>query len=179
MSYVRPVSVLLSLALLTVAGCSSSSSSEVSGPPAPSDPLPALQAVTDGVEPGRIVDSAGREVLLRGVNVNAIAPHLAEGFHVGRVGKSEFLERVEQQLTRYRVDDPSLRHFETVFPGDGGAEVVFDATCAVRSADEFVNRLPSRWRVRMVEEGGRWRVVEVEVLPAPLSPLRDLHDWLP
>ena len=68
MSCVKPVSVRLALALLAAVGCSSS---EVAGPPAPSDALPALRAVTDGVEPGRIVDSTGREVLLRGVNVNA------------------------------------------------------------------------------------------------------------
>jgi len=112
-------------------------------------------------------------------NVSAIAPHLAESFHVEHLGKSEFLERAEQRLSHYRVDNQSLRHFETVFPNDSEAEVVFDATCTVRSADRFVSRLPSRWRVRMVEEDGRWRLTEVEVLPAPLSPIRDLRDWLP
>ncbi|NNE18152.1 MAG: cellulase family glycosylhydrolase [Myxococcales bacterium] len=71
MSDVKAVRCLALLSLLAVLGCSSSTSSESAGPPAPSDSLPALSAVTDGVEPGRIVDSAGREVLLRGVNVNA------------------------------------------------------------------------------------------------------------
>jgi len=118
------------------------------------------------------------ELVDRG-NVNAIAPHLAEDFHVGGMGKSEFLERAEQQLTRYRVDHPSLRHFETFFPNKGEVEAVFDATCTVRSVDRFVDRLPSRWRVRMVKGEGRWRLVEVEVLPTPFSPIRDLSDWLP
>jgi hypothetical protein len=112
-------------------------------------------------------------------DVNAIAPHLAENFRVGHFGKPEFLERAEQRLSHYRVDDPTLRHFETVFPNDGEAEVVFDAMCTVRSADHFEGRLPSRWRVRMVEGGGRWRLVEVEALPTQLSPIRDLRDWLP
>lgn len=40
-------------------------------PPAPGNPLPALKAVTNGTEPGRIVDSNDRQVLLRGVNVNS------------------------------------------------------------------------------------------------------------
>lgn len=39
--------------------------------PAPDNPLPALMAVTNGTEPGRILDSSGRQVLLRGVNVNS------------------------------------------------------------------------------------------------------------
>lgn len=68
MSYVKSLRALVLLAPLTALGCTSSDSS--SSPPAPGDSLPALHAVIDGVEPGRIVDSNGREVLLRGVNVN-------------------------------------------------------------------------------------------------------------
>ena len=65
----KPVPCLLFLTLLSALGCSTTSGD--SGPPAPSDPLPALQAVPDAEDVGRIVDSTGREVLLRGVNVNA------------------------------------------------------------------------------------------------------------
>ena len=65
----KPVPYLLFLTLLSALGCSTTSGD--SGPPAPSDPLPALQAVPDAEDVGRIVDSTGREVLLRGVNVNA------------------------------------------------------------------------------------------------------------
>jgi len=60
---------LFVVSLLTLAACSESNGS--SGPPAPSDPLPALRAIPDVVDGGRIVDASGREVLLRGVNVNA------------------------------------------------------------------------------------------------------------
>lgn len=49
------------LASLLVLGCI----------PMSGDPLPSLKAVTNGTEPGRIVDSFGREVLLRGVNLNS------------------------------------------------------------------------------------------------------------
>jgi endoglycosylceramidase len=58
--------------LLVLAGCSTSAGS---GPPAPDDPLPALQAIPDPVAGGRIVDANGREVLLRGVNVNALVEY--------------------------------------------------------------------------------------------------------
>lgn len=60
---------LLLVALLASAACSESNGS--SGTAGPSGPLPALQAIPDAVEGGRIVDASGREVLLRGVNVNA------------------------------------------------------------------------------------------------------------
>ncbi|RLB38256.1 MAG: hypothetical protein DRH30_11780 [Deltaproteobacteria bacterium] len=53
----------------SVLGCSSSSEGGYSAP-APNDALPPLSAVPDA-DIGRIVDSSGREVLLRGVNVNA------------------------------------------------------------------------------------------------------------
>ncbi len=70
MSWMKPVRLLVVLTLLTSLGCSSSSSDR-SSVPAPGDSLPALHAVPDEIDVGRIVDAAGREVLLRGVNVNA------------------------------------------------------------------------------------------------------------
>lgn len=70
MTYSKPISSVLVVSMLGLLGCSGSSAS-TAGPPAPSDPLPALQAVPDAVDVGRIVDFTGREVLLRGVNVNA------------------------------------------------------------------------------------------------------------
>jgi endoglycosylceramidase len=62
----------VALAVLVVASCSSNEQSEG---PSPGDPLPALRAVADMEGGGRIVDSAGREVLLRGVNVNAFVEY--------------------------------------------------------------------------------------------------------
>jgi len=55
--------------LLASVACSSSGSG--SSVPSPGDPLPALHAIPDVQNVGRIVDATGREVLLRGVNVNA------------------------------------------------------------------------------------------------------------
>ncbi|AUP77301.1 glycoside hydrolase family 5 protein [Flavivirga eckloniae] len=40
-------------------------------PPKPDAPLSALRAVVDGAKPGIIVDSLGRQILLRGVNANS------------------------------------------------------------------------------------------------------------
>ncbi len=70
MSWMKPIRLLVVLTLLTSLGCSSSSSDR-SSVPTPGDPLPALHAVPGEIDVGRIVDATGREVLLRGVNVNA------------------------------------------------------------------------------------------------------------
>jgi len=70
MSYSKPVVALVLSCWLVAVGCSSSSEGGAA-PPAPSDPLPALRAVPGTSSVGPIVDAAGREVLLRGVNVNA------------------------------------------------------------------------------------------------------------
>jgi endoglycosylceramidase len=64
----RAVAAVITASLALSVACSSSSSSTG---PSPSDPLPALRAVPDVDGGGRIVDVDGREVLLRGVNVNA------------------------------------------------------------------------------------------------------------
>lgn len=61
--------MLITLAALTILnGCNNISDHHQ---PSPGDPLPSLSAVTNETEPGCIVDSTGREVLLRGVNVNS------------------------------------------------------------------------------------------------------------
>ncbi len=52
-----------------------SACSESPGTSGPDRTLPALRAIADPVEGGRIVDVAGREVLLRGVNVNALVEY--------------------------------------------------------------------------------------------------------
>jgi len=64
---------LLVVFLLGLAACSESSGS--SNTAGPSGPLPALHAVPDSVAGGRIVDTSGREILLRGVNVNALVEY--------------------------------------------------------------------------------------------------------
>ena len=70
----RRPSLICSTALISLcfAACGEDASE---GSPDPGDPLPALAAVADPVEGGRIVDSRGREVLLRGVNVNAFVEY--------------------------------------------------------------------------------------------------------
>ncbi|MGD8825228.1 MAG: cellulase family glycosylhydrolase [Myxococcales bacterium] len=70
MSHDPLIPLLLSLSLS--AGCGESSNS---GPPSPGDPLPVLQAVPGAASSGRIIDESGREVLLRGVNVNAFVDY--------------------------------------------------------------------------------------------------------
>ena len=104
---------------------------------------------------------------------------LTADFRAVEMDRDAFLDRVSRALTRRQVDSPRLRGFEITFPRYGQAVAVFDATCEVRSVDLFAGRLPSRWRLTCREQAGEWLVEEMEALPSPLSPIRDLRDWLP
>lgn len=66
-------------AALLVAGCSGEGDDAESrhGGTAAGEPLPRLHAEPDPTGGGRLVDAEGREVLLRGVNVNALAEYWA------------------------------------------------------------------------------------------------------
>ncbi|MEW6272856.1 MAG: cellulase family glycosylhydrolase [Thermodesulfobacteriota bacterium] len=73
----RAHAALVALALLA---CATASCSDAPGTPSAGVlRLPALHAEPDPLRGGRIVDAEGREVLLRGVNVNALAEHWAFG----------------------------------------------------------------------------------------------------
>ena len=66
--------VLSRLALSLVLACASFGCSDTTPPPAPAA-LSFLHAEPDPLEGGRIVDALGREVLLRGANVNSFAEY--------------------------------------------------------------------------------------------------------
>ncbi|HEY8513945.1 MAG TPA: cellulase family glycosylhydrolase [Candidatus Binatia bacterium] len=70
---------LRALALALVVSVFSACSDAPSAPRDDALRLPALHAEPDPVRGGRIVDAEGREVLLRGVNVNALAEYWAFG----------------------------------------------------------------------------------------------------
>ena len=112
-------------------------------------------------------------------DVPAIGRRLTSDFSAADLDREAFLARLIQALTRRQVDRPRLRGFEIAFPAPGQAIATFDASCEVRSAEAFAGRLPSRWRLTCRERAGEWLVAEIEALPAPLSPIRDLRDWLP
>ncbi|MGH9050392.1 MAG: cellulase family glycosylhydrolase, partial [Acidimicrobiia bacterium] len=70
----RSVLAVVAVALL-VAGCSGDGDDAAPRDPVPG--LPRVHAEPDPVGGGRLVDADGREVLLRGVNVNALAEYWA------------------------------------------------------------------------------------------------------
>lgn len=59
---------ITSFTLLVLGSCQNGNKTVIR---TPDDPLPSFMAATNETEPGRIVDSLGRQVLLRGVNVNS------------------------------------------------------------------------------------------------------------
>lgn len=111
-------------------------------------------------------------------DIPALKIHLAGDFEVAGLDRDEFLSRVASALSRYRVDRPSLHRMNVTFPRAGEAVAVFDAVCSVRSQHNYLDRLLSRWQVSLVQADPGWRVVTIEAIPSPLSPIRNLRDFL-
>lgn len=111
-------------------------------------------------------------------DVKALEAHLAGDFEVAGLDRDEFLSRVARALTRYRVDRPSLHRMSVTFLRSGEAVAVFDAVCSVRSQQNYLDRLFSRWQVSLVRAESGWRVVTIKAIPSPLSPIRNLRDFL-
>ena len=108
----------------------------------------------------------------------ALGAMLSGDFEVAGLDSEAFLERTAKALTRYRIDNPSLSGIRVTFPQSGQAVAVFNVVCAVRSAENYLDRLFSRWRLTLVEVESGWQVVTIEAVPSPLSPIRDIRDYL-
>lgn len=111
-------------------------------------------------------------------DVASLGGLLADDFEVAGLDKEAFLARVAKTLTRYRVDHPSLRRIKVTLMEAGRADAVFDAVCSIRSTETNFDRLFSRWRITLVWYDSNWRIVTVEALPSPFSPIRNVRDWL-
>ena len=111
-------------------------------------------------------------------DVQSLAIYLGDDFEAAGLDRDEFLSRVARALTRYRVDRPSLHRMSVTFPRSGEAVAVFDAVCSVRSQQNYLDRLFSRWQVSLVRAESGWRVVTIKAIPSPLSPIRNLRDFL-
>ncbi len=107
-----------------------------------------------------------------------IGAHVATDFQAGDFDRDALLEKVESALTRVRVDNPRLRSFEVSLASPMLAEVVFRASCRVRTPDLSQNGLPSKWRIRFRRDGNAWQMTAIESLPVPPMNLRVLGDWL-
>ena len=105
-----------------------------------------------------------------------IRRHLAGDFEAADLSASEFLDRVEQTLTRYDVIEPRLGDFEVTFPGDGVGVVTFHVTCRIDSGS--FDRLPTRWRVTLRRSNDLWVFTTVETIPVPPLNARNLRELL-
>lgn len=118
----------------------------------------------------------GLAAMVEAGDVATIGQHLAGDFEAAGFSRLGFLDRIEQSLARYDVNEARLRSFQVTFPRRNEAVAVFNATCRVRSVDAFFDRLASRWRLTLRDDGRLWRVTRVEALPTALSPIRDVRD---
>ena len=98
---------------------------------------------------------------VRDADVPAFERHLAADFsfdgpQLGRsLDKAATCERLEQQLKRYRIENPRLGSFEIEVTG-GRAVVHLTARCRVVSADEIEPTVVSDWELTFERVGKRW-----------------------
>lgn len=111
-------------------------------------------------------------------NATAIALRLSEDFEAEGLDRAAFEQRLIEAFKRYRIDRPRLSRFEIALPSDDRAVAEFDAACFVRTDQVLANSVLTRWRVFFREDNDRWRLTQVQAVPAPFSPLRSLGQWL-
>ncbi len=120
-------------------------------------------------ELGRAVDDG---------DMDALTARMAPGFSSDGWDRNDFVGRMAQTLTRARLDQVRLRHFEVELTNKKLASATFDATCNVRTTDGFVGALPSTWKLLLQNDGGHWVVSGVESIPVPPLRISRLSDWL-
>ena len=128
-------------------------------------------------------------VMVEAGDVAGIGGHLADDFEVAGMNRTELLVRVEKTIKRYVVENVRLHAFAVIFPRKDEGVAEFNAVCRIRSAEMPIERLLSRWRLtfrgpsrgqgRGQGRDGSWQVTKIEVVPTPLSPIRNVRDWLP
>ena len=108
----------------------------------------------------------------------AIGEFLDQACVVGGISRPEFLERLEDVLTRFRVDQPRLRAFEVMVDKAGRSVAEFTASAQIRGIENVWDRVPTKWRVSLRRVGDAWRATEIESIPIPPLQLRTPGLWL-
>jgi hypothetical protein len=140
--------------------------------------LPALSALVV-TQREQVIETC--QAMARAVDdghVGAFGEFLDGTCEVGGLRKEAFLERLEDMLTRFRVDQPRLRGFEVEVAPKGSASAEFTASAQIRSAEGIQDRVPTKWRVSFRRVGNAWRVTGIESIPVPPLHLRTTSDWL-
>lgn len=111
-------------------------------------------------------------------DVVAIGHHIGHDFELAGLDREGFLQRVEQTLMHHDIDGAVVRGFDIVLTSPDQATAELNAACSVSSADAYVGRLLTKWRLQLRRTGSDWLVTHVQAVPTPLSPIRKLDDWL-
>jgi hypothetical protein len=112
-------------------------------------------------------------------DVPAIARCLAPEFEAADLDVDRFLERLENRLTKYSVERPRLSDFDVSIDNAKRATAVFMGSALVRGAESYGTQLTARFRLTFRKSDDRWLLVEIQVLPSPLSPFDDIRQLVP
>jgi hypothetical protein len=110
--------------------------------------------------------------------VEPIVARLASDFEAADLDRAGFVERLRPALQRYEIGNVRLSRFQFAFPDRDRAILELTASCKVRSADRFIDRVLTRWRITFVRRQDEWLLLSLEAIPTPFSPVRHLRDWI-
>jgi len=100
-------------------------------------------------------------------DVSSLDRYLAPSFQANGLERAVWLDRVSAVLTRTRLDHVRIRGIHVEWESPGRANVTFNATCNIRTAEGFGSYIPTRWRLRFDRIGDSWLLTTVESIPVP------------
>jgi hypothetical protein len=111
-------------------------------------------------------------------DLESVRRFLADDFETGDLNAEEFVQVLAQMLKRYRIDrtDVAVVELERVSSNDWQAEV--RAATDVYSADGFLSRVPTRWRIVLRSGPDQWTLAALTPVPVPPLYLRHIGDVL-
>jgi ketosteroid isomerase-like protein len=110
-------------------------------------------------------------------DMGVISRTVAPEFKAAGLDRDAFLARVEQTLTRVRVDHPRLSGITVDVSGDT-AIATLTVVCRVRSHELTLDSLATRWRVAFRRHDGTWLITSIESVPVPPLNIRRMEEWL-
>lgn len=119
--------------------------------------------VAEGVEAGRLAE---------------VSAMLAPGFSAAGLSKAEFVEIAAAQLKRFHTEDLRFKNMKVESTGKDRASAEFTASCRLATVDAGLGPFIVRCRLALECSGGEWRILGIEVLPSPFSPVESVRQLL-
>ena len=107
-------------------------------------------------------------------DIPALADEIDEQFHDGGLDQAQFVDRVNQELQRLRIDEPRLSAWRIEI-GPRTATVSFRCFCDLRHEEQFQPSVLTRWKLEFVRNGPAWKLIRISDAKYGFGEGIDLH----